>query len=430
MLGIIFHVFSPKEKTLKIQNIKTAELIPYASNAKKHNRRQIENVAESIKQYGFVQPLVVDRSNVVVIGHCRLLAAKKLGIAEVPCVKVEDLTDEQVKALRIVDNKTNESEWLDDILKLEIEDIDFSGFDFDFGEDAKEPVIVEVDVPELPEEKEPTTKLGDIWQLGRHRLMCGDSTKPKDVQQLMNGEEADLVITDPPYNVDYTGGTKEKLKIMNDNMDSNSFRGFLREAFATTDAVMRVGAAFYIWHADGKGYNFRGACADVGWEIRECLIWVKNCFVLGRQDYQWQHEPCLYGWKDGAAHYFIDDRTQSTVIEDEAVDIKKLKKDELLHMLENIMAEKRSTTIIREDKPAKNDLHPTMKPIKVIARFVRNSSKLGWLTYDPFGGSGSTLMTCEQLNRRCNTMELDPKYCDVIIQRWENFTGEHAQKIN
>jgi len=219
------------------------------------------------------------------------------------------------------------------------------------------------------------------------------------------------------------------MKIANDNMEDSQFRNFLKSAFATAYEVMRKGAAFYIWHADSEGYNFRGACRDVGFQVRQCLIWVKNSIVLGRQDYQCRHEPCLYGWKDGAAHYFIDDRSQSTVIEDAGVDYRKLKKDELLKLVLQLTDVSTPNTVIHEDKPTKSDLHPTMKPVKLIARLVKNSTKQGEVVLDLFGGSGTTLIACEQLNRKARLMELDPHYCDVIIARWEKLTGKKAEKI-
>lgn len=270
---------------------------------------------------------------------------------------------------------------------------------------------------------------GDIWMLGRHRLMCGDSTKEADVAKLMGGEQAHLLLTDPPYNVDYQGGTKDKMKIANDNMDDVAFVGFLTAAFNCAIQAMRPGAAFYVWHADIKGFEFRTALKEVGLTLRETLIWVKNALVLGRQDYQWKHEPCLYGWKDGAAHYFTEDRAQSTVIEDAAVDYRKLKKDELLKIVLELTSDKIPTTVIYENKPTKNDIHPTMKPVKLMARLIRNSTRPKELVLDLFGGSGSTMIAAEQIDRRCFMMEFDPKYCDAILARWEKLTGEEAEKI-
>lgn len=257
--------------------------------------------------------------------------------------------------------------------------------------------IVEDDFePELPET--PIAKLGDIWQLGRHRLMCGDSTVLGDVEKLMNGDLADLLLTDPPYNVDYEGGTKEHLKIENDKQTDDNFRQFLTDAFSNANMVMKAGAVFYIWHSDSEGYNFRGACRDCGWTVRQCLIWNKNSLVMGRQDYQWKHEPCLYGWKDGAGHLWASDRKQTTVID--------------------------------YNKPLKNDIHPTMKPVGLFDYQIKNNTKGGDIVLDLFGGSGTAIVACEQDGRVCYTMELDPRYVDAIIQRWENLTGEKAVLLN
>ena len=233
---------------------------------------------------------------------------------------------------------------------------------------------------------------GDIWLLGNHRLMCGDSTSAEDAEKLMDGAKADLLLTDPPYNVAYEGGTEERLTIQNDDMDDSDFREFLVDAFTAADGCMKPGAAFYIWHADTEGYNFRGACRDVGWQVRQCLIWAKNTFVLGRQDYHWQHEPCLYGWKDGAAHLWTGDRAQST--------------------------------IMNFDKPARNGEHPTMKPVELFAYQVQNNTKAGNAVLDLFGGSGTTIIACEQLGRRGYLMELDPRYVDVIVKRYIGVTGK------
>lgn len=242
---------------------------------------------------------------------------------------------------------------------------------------------------------------------------------------------ADALITDPPYNVNYEGKTKDRLTIDNDNMEDDAFEDFLIAAFQNADEVMCEGAAFYIWHADGnnQGRNFRNACHEIGWEIRQCLIWVKNQFVLGRQDYQWKHEPCLYGWKKGQGHYFIYDRTQTTVFETK-IDFDIISHDEAIKLLKIIYSDEMQGTIIREDKPQRNDIHPTMKPIGLMSRLIMNSTQKGDVVLDLFGGSGTTLIACEQLNRRCYMMEYDPIYIDAIIQRWEDFTGRKAVLIN
>ena len=238
-----------------------------------------------------------------------------------------------------------------------------------------------------------------------------------------------MLLTDPPYNVDYEGKTKDKLKIENDKKDDASFFEFLSDAFENAAEALKPGGVWYIFHADSEGENFRHAARENLGKVRQCLVWNKNSIVMGRQDYQWKHEPCLYGWKDGAVHYFIDDRTQATVYEDKGIDFKKLKKDEAIKLLQEIFSDKQSTTVINEDKPQRNEEHPTMKPIKLIARLIRNSTRPGESVLDPFGGSGSTLIACEQLGRVCYTIELDPRYCDVIIDRWEKLTGQKAIKI-
>ena len=383
---------------MNIESKLLADIVPYAKNAKKHDNRQINNVAESIKQYGFVQPIVIDRDGVIVIGHCRALAAKKLGMKEVPCVCVDDLTPEQVNALRLVDNKSNESDWDFDLLADEIPGLDLSAFDFDWGLPEITEEVIEDEAPEVDEDAEPIAKLGDIWQLGRHRLMCGDSTSIEDVEKLMAGQLADMLLTDPPYNVAYEGKTKDRLTIQNDSMDNDSFRQFLRDAFSSADAVMKQGAVFYIWHADSEGYNFRGACFDIGWKVRQCLIWNKNSMVMGRQDYQWKHEPCLYGWKEGASHLWASDRKQTTVID--------------------------------YQRPTKADIHPTMKPVGLFDYQIKNNTKGGDIVLDLFNGSGTTIMACEQNGRVARCMELDPRYVDACVKRWENFTGEKAVLLN
>lgn len=314
-----------------------------------------------------------------------------------PCIVASDLTPEQVKAYRLADNKTNEfATWDFELLQQELDALlDFDMSDFGFDELEAEIEAEEIVEDEVPEHIETRCKLGDIWQLGNHRLMCGDSTSVDDVKRLMNGQMANLLVTDPPYNVDYEGGTG--LKIQNDNMEDVQFKQFLTDAFSAADSVMAAGAAFYIWHADSEGYNFRGACHNVGWQVRQCLIWNKNSLVLGRQDYQWKHEPCLYGWKGGASHLWAGDRKQTTVID--------------------------------FDKPSRNAEHPTMKPVGLFDYQIKNNTNKNDIVLDLFAGSGTTVIACEQNGRVANVMELDPHYCDVVIQRWEDFTGKQAIKL-
>lgn len=385
---------------MDIINIALKDLKPYENNPRK-NDDAVKYVAESIKEFGFKVPIVIDKNNVIVAGHTRYKAAKKLKMSEVPCIIADDLTDEQIKAFRLADNKVAEkSEWDFDLLNTELDDIidldmELFGFEDALQDDAEEAVEDEFEV-ELP--AEPKSKLGDIYQLGNNRLMCGDSTVLEDVEKLMGGEQADMLLTDPPYNVNYEGKTKDKLKIKNDQMGNDNFRQFLTDAFSNADMVMKPGAVFYIWHADSEGYNFRGACFDAGWTVRQCLIWNKNSMVMGRQDYQWKHEPCLYGWKEGAGHLWASDRKQ--------------------------------TTVINFDKPTRNDMHPTMKPIPLFDYQIKNNTKGGDVVLDLFGGSGTTIMACEQNGRRGYSMEYDPRYVDVIVDRWEKFTGAKAVLLN
>lgn len=374
---------------MDVRNISVKDLIPYKRNTKKHDKTQINNVAESIKQYGFIQPIVIDKDNVVVIGHCRTLAAKKLKMKEVPCVCVDDLTEEQVKALRIVDNKSNESEWDFDILPDELAELDLSDFDFDFGieDEEEETEIVEDEAPEVDDENEPITKLGDIWQLGRHRLMCGDSTDKATVEMLMDGKKADMVFTDPPYGVDYDG-------INNDSR--SGLEDLLTSAFENYKENCIDGASVYCFHSD--------KCADIFHKVfrsfchfSSMIIWEKQSLVLSQGDYQSIHEPFLYGWFDNGTHRFFGDRKQTSVWQFDRKSV---------------------------------DGHTTPKPIGFICKALENSSKKNEKVLDLFGGSGSTLIACEQLDRTCYMMELDPKYCDVIIKRWETLTGEKAVLIN
>lgn len=348
-------------------------------------------------------------------------------------VRAETLTPEQKREFIIKDNALF-GEWDTDMLLAEfnatelqdwgIGDLDNLGIELPTDDtEAEEDNFTEEEAANAETRVQP----GDIWTLGRHRLMCGDSTKEEDLARLMGGTEADLLLTDPPYNVDYEGGTKDKLTIANDNMTDAAFGAFITAAFKSANKAMKPGAAFYIWHADSKGLTFRQACSNAGLTLRENLIWVKNAIVLGRQDYQWKHEPCLYGWKDGAAHYFVDDRSQSTTIEDAAVDYRKLKKEELLKIVLELTSPRIATTVIYENKPTRSDIHPTMKPVKLMARLIKNSSKPGQTVLDIFGGSGTTLIACEQLKHRCFMMEFDPKYCDAVLARWEKLTGKDAE---
>lgn len=392
---------------MNIQIIDINKLIPATYNPRKDLKpddAEYIKIKNSIVKFGFVSPLVINKDMTVIGGHQRLKVLKDLGITEVECIVV-DLDKTNEKALNIALNKI-QGDWDEDKLeallqelKLEEFDMNLTGFDFDEVDEILNDINGtkedNFDVDSAYEEiEEPITKPGDIWILGNHRLMCGDSTHKDDIMHLMNNQDADMLLTDPPYNVDYVGKTAEALKIKNDNMDDNQFYEFLRKVFENMYIVTKEGASIYVFHADTEGINFRKAFKDAGFKLAECLIWKKDCFVMGRQDYQWQHEPVLYGWKEGKAHYFINDRTQSTILE--------------------------------FDRPKQSTLHPTMKPIDLIAKLIKNSSRENDIILDLFGGSGSTIIAAEQLNRCCYTMELDSKYCDVIVKRWETLTNKEA----
>lgn len=395
-----------QKEDLKVVYRAVSELIPYARNARTHSDEQVARIAASIQEFGWTNPILIDGSKGIIAGHGRVLAARKLGLEKVPTIELSGLTEAQKRAYILADNRLAlDAGWDEEMLKLEFAELEKEGFELSktgfSDEEIREMMadldrevdgVEDVETPEPP--KNPKTKRGEVWILGTHRLMCGDSTSVEDVQEVMGGVLADLWLTDPPYNVAYQGKTKDALTIQNDEMDDESFRCFLVSAYDAADSVLKEGAAFYIWHADSEGFNFRGACRDVGWKVRECLIWSKNTFVLGRQDYQWQHEPCLYGWKDGAAHHWYSDRSQ--------------------------------TTILEFDRPNRNAEHPTMKPVGLFQYLIGNSTKPGDIVLDSFGGSGTTLIACEQLGRSARIIELDPCYCDVIIERWQNLTGQRA----
>lgn len=380
-------------------------LIPYARNSRTHSDAQVAQIAASIREFGFTNPVLVDADGGVLAGHGRLLAARKLGMAYVPVIELGHLTQAQRRAYVLADNKLAlNAGWDDELLRVELADLKDAGFDlaltgFSLDEiEALQPIQLtagltdEDAVPEAP--AEPATKLGDVWVMGKHRLMCGDSTSQTDIEALTAGQAVDMWLTDPPYNVAYEGKTKDALKIQNDSMSDGAFRAFLRDAYVTADTVMKAGAVFYIWHADLEGYNFRGAAHDAGWKVRQCLIWKKQTLVMGRQDYHSRHEPCLYGWKEGAGHLWAADRKQ--------------------------------TTILEFDRPSRSGEHPTMKPVALFEYQMLNNTKGGDIVLDSFGGSGTTLIAAEKNGRYARLMELDPKYCDVIVKRWQEFTGQKA----
>ena len=385
--------------TTEMQLVPIEKLVPYVNNARTHSPEQINKLRSSLREFGFINPVIIDRDYGVIAGHGRILAAKEEKISEVPCVFADHLTEAQKKAYIIADNRmAMDAGWDEELLRVEIEALQAEAFDLSLtGFDEKELADLFGDDAEVQEddfdvdaelEKPVITKQGDVWTLGRHRLVCGDSTNAETYDVLMQGQKANLVVTDPPYNVNYEGTAG---KIKNDNMAPEKFYEFLFDAFSNMAKVMADDASIYVFHADTEGLNFRRAFSDAGFYLSGCCIWMKPSLVLGRSPYQWRHEPCLYGWKKNGKHQWYADRKQ--------------------------------TTIWEFDKTKKNTDHPTMKPIPLLAYPIRNSSMSNTLILDPFGGSGSTLIACEQTDRSCFTIELDEKYCDVIVKRYIEQTG-------
>ncbi|MFS1664708.1 site-specific DNA-methyltransferase, partial [Streptococcus sp. zg-JUN1979] len=376
-------------------------------------------------------PIALDENNVIIEGHGRYLALSELGAEEVPVIRLSHLSEEGKRAYILAHNKiTLNTDFDMDLLKQELTtilDIDMGQFGFSTNILSSPLTADKEEVEdENDEEIEEPAELGTLYQLGRHRLMCGDATNPDHLKRLLGDTVVDLYVTDPPYNVAYKGKTKEGLTIENDQMDDRRFEQFLSDAFQAVDPFLKEGGAYYIWHADSQRVAFSNAVTSTGWLIKQCLIWAKDTFVLGRQDYQWQHEPCLYGWKEGASHYFIKDFSLSTILES---DLESKSKADLIDIIKHYQ-EQQPTSILRVNRPQRNADHPTMKPLALIERLVRNSSKQGELILDSFAGSGSTLMVCEKLGRVNYSMELDPKYVSRIIKRFELETGIEAVKVN
>ena len=391
------------QRTVEMREVEF--LIPYARNSRTHSDAQVAQIAASIKEFGWTNPILVDEEGGIIAGHGRVLAARKLNQGQVPCIVLSGLTEAQKRAYVIADNKlAMNAGWDNELLRVEIDELRGLDFDLDllgFSQEELDALVPEVINPGLTDEDDAPalapdaiTKPGDIWVMGKHRLMCGDSTSIEALETLTGGQLVDMWLTDPPYNVAYEGKTKDALKIQNDSMGDDQFRQFLRDAYVAADAVMKPGAVFYIWHADSEGYNVRGAAKDANWTVRQCLIWKKQTMVMGRQDYHWKHEPCLYGWKDGAGHLWAADRKQ--------------------------------TTILEFDRPSRNAEHPTMKPVALFEYQMLNNTKGGDTVLDSFGGSGTTLIAAEKNGRVARLMELDPHYCDVIIKRWQEYTGKQA----
>lgn len=391
--------------TTEMQLVPLSKLVPYINNARTHSPEQITKLRSSLREFGFVNPVIIDRDYGIIAGHGRVMAAKEEGIEEVPCVFVDYLTEAQKKAYIIADNRfAQDAGWDEELLRIEIEalqgmdfDVGLTGFNDDeiadlfAGDDKSEAEDDDFDLSAALE-KASFVQRGDIWTVGRHRLMCGDATSAEDVAALMDGKKANLIVTDPPYNVAFE--SSDGLSIKNDKMANDKFYEFLLSAFQNMAANLEKGGAAYVFHADTEGLNFRKAFVDAGFHLAGCCIWVKNSLVLGRSDYQWQHEPVLYGFLQNGKHYWSKN------------------------------AGRKQTTIWNFDKPKKNKNHPTSKPLDLLAYPIGNSSQENAIVIDTFGGSGSTLMACEQTNRICHTMELDDKYASVILRRFVEDGGD------
>ena len=390
-------------KVSEMNLVDVDKLIPYVNNARTHSKEQINKLRASIREFGFINPVIIDRDYNVIAGHGRILASQEEGIDKVPCVFVDYLTDAQKKAYIIADNRMAlDADWDEELLKIEIEslkdedfDLSFTGFDESelldlFGDDSKGKV--EDDNFDLSSalEKASFVEKGDVWTIGKHKLMCGDATSKEDVQTLMGDTKGNLILTDPPYGVSFKSSSG--LTIENDSMKNDEFYNFLLSAFKNMADHLEKGGSAYVFHADTEGLNFRKAFVDSGFHLAGCCIWVKNSLVLGRSDYQWQHEPVLYGFMQNGKHRWYSDRKQ--------------------------------TTIWNFDKPKKNSNHPTSKPLDLLSYPISNSTQENAVVIDTFGGSGSTLMACEKMNRICYTMELDEKYASVILRRYVEDTGD------
>ena len=389
--------------TTEMQLVPLGKLVPYINNARTHSPEQLTKLRSSLREFGFINPVIIDRDYNIIAGHGRVLAAKEEGIMEVPCVFVDYLTEAQKKAYILADNRMAlDAGWDEELLRIEIESL--QGEDFDVSltgfeeQELADLFAIEGDKAAKDDDFELSAALekasfverGDLWIVGRHRLLCGDATRTEDVERLMDGKKANLVVTDPPYGVSFK--SSDGLTIQNDSMKDEEFYTFLLTAFQCMAEHLENGGSAYVFHADTEGLNFRKAFIDIGFHLAGVCIWVKNSLVLGRSDYQWQHEPVLFGWKKGGKHSWYSDRRQ--------------------------------TTIWNYDKPKRNKNHPTSKPLDLLGYPICNSSQENAIVLDSFGGSGSTLMACEQLNRICHMMELDEKYASVILRRYVEDTGD------
>jgi len=438
-------VTAAKEKTWKVEVWALERIIPYPNNPRE-NEAAIDKVMASLTRFGWQQPIVVNKKGVIIAGHTRRGAALRLGMTEAPVRVADNLTPDEERAYRLADNRTHEdATWVKPLLAAELRLLRAANFDLiptGFEDDeilailSADAIVPEADedvVPAAP--TVPVTKRGDVISLGDHRLVCGDATKGADLDLLMGDERADLIFTDPPYNVAYEGGAGS---IKGDDQKDQAFRGFLLRAFEQMFRCSKGGASIYVAHADTEGLNFRRTFREAGFKLSGCLIWRKSSLVMGRSDYQWQHEPVLYGWKPTGSHKFYGGRKQTTVqdlgpdatVERTAEGAWKIVVGDRLFIFSGaqLQVEELPTSVLYCDKPSANSEHPTMKPISLVTRFLNNSSVPGQIVLDSFGGSGSTLMAAEKSGRKCRMLELEEKFCDVIVRRWETHTGRKAKR--
>ena len=429
-----------------LERLPPGDLVPYGRNSRTHSPEQVEQIVASIKEFGFTNPILIAEDDTIIAGHGRVQAAVAMGMDVVPCLRLSGLSDEQCRAYIIADNKLAENAgWDDELLRLELGELRDLGYDIDVvGFDRAELDELFLETDGLEEEGNTdddeipafgdwfTSRRGDVWICGDHRIMCGDSTVITDVETLVGEAGVDMCWTDPPYNVNYEGTAG---KIENDNMEADAFLAFLTDAFVSVFSVLKKGGALYVAHADTEGLPFRTAFASAGFKLSGCLVWVKPSLVLGRSDYQWRHEPILYGWKPGAAHRWYGGRKQTTVIDAEDMPFVITEDGSLLIDTgpgtirvsgTDLKVEELVSSVLRHEKPSRNAEHPTMKPVGLVLEYLKNSSRRGDLVLDPFGGSGTTMIASQKIGRKARLMELDPRFADVIVRRWQEFTGGKA----
>lgn len=425
-----------------VERVPVEKVIGYARNARTHSDEQIDQIAASMKEWGWTVPILIDEEGMIIAGHGRVMAAKKLGYAEVPAMVARGWSEAQKRAYILADNQLAlNAGWNNELLKIELTDLKLEGFDLDLigfgdmltdlldpdaGSGGKDPDAA----PPPPDN--PASTLGDVWVLGPHRVICGDSTKAETWAALMGDERADIAFTDPPYNVAYESKLAGKIK--NDDMDDSKFRAFLTDAFTAAYGVLKPGAAIYVAHADTEGYNFRHAFRAAGFKLSGCLIWKKDSLVLGRSDFQWMHEPILYGWKPGSRHRWYGGRKLTTVQDwggDPVVDLGDGRYqitvgERVLTLTGDVKIEETPSSVVFHEKPKRSGEHPTMKPVGLVEKFLRCNARSGDLVIDGFGGSGSTMMAAERLGMSARLIEFDPKFVDVIVRRWQEYTGRRA----